>query len=364
MPIDWRPFVDFVQGHERFLLTTHIRPDGDGIGSMKALALALTRLGKQVRSVISSTYPARYCFLDPDRQIERFRAGETEPQARRRPTPGSNDKFSGSASSEVQSPPSLDLWPLAAADAAIILDTGTWNQLGDLGPFLRSLKAARAVIDHHQTQDDLGALCFVDARAEATGRLIFEAINALQVPLDGAMACALFVALAMDTGWFRHSNTTAATFELAGRLVEAGARPETLYEPLFEENSLARLKLLALILSRLQVAERGLIAYTELRSADYQETGATPQDSEDLVNYTRSVAGVEVGLFFMEQPVGGVKVSFRSRQRVDVAGIAEQFGGGGHRLASGAIIHAPLEQARASVLDAVAAAIRGSRMTT
>jgi phosphoesterase RecJ-like protein len=340
MPIDWRPFVDFIQGHERFLLTTHIRPDGDGIGSMQALALALSRLGKRVRCLIASVYPARYRFLDPDRQIERFTARETETEVR-----------TGS-------------WPLAGADAAIILDTGTWNQLGELGSFLHDSKAARAVIDHHQTQDDLGASCFVDTRAEATGRLAFEAINALEVPLDGLMARALFVALAMDTGWFRHSNTTAATFELAGRLVEAGARPETLYEPLFEENSLARLKLLALILSRLQVGEQGQIAFTELRSADYQATGATPQDSEDLVNYTRSVAGVEVGLFFMEQPRGGVKVSFRSRQRVDVAGIAEQFGGGGHRLASGAIIHAPLEQARAKVLDAVAAAIQNARPGT
>src|SRR5262249_55222767 len=156
-------------------------------------------------------------------------------------------------------------------------------------------------------------------------------------------ASALFTALAMDTGWFRFSNATPATYTLAAELVKAGARPQNLYELLFEQDTLGRMKLMGLALDRLQVACDGRVAYTEIRRSDYAATGAVPADTEDLVNFTRCVAGVEVGLFFMEQPRGGTKISFRARARIDVGRLAEQFGGGGHRLASGAILEMPLE---------------------
>ncbi len=324
MPIDWAPFVEIVRRHRRLLLTTHVRPDGDGLGSMLALAEALQRLDKDVRMLIASVYPPRYDFLDPGRRIARF-----EP-------PGEEYR---------------------TAEAVVVLDTGTWNQLGNFGPFLKSLPVPKVVIDHHLTQDDLGALRLVDATAEATGRLTREAVAALGVPLSATMASHLFVAVAMDTGWFRHSNAGPATFALASELVAAGARPELLYDELFERNSPARLRLVGLVLERLTVTPGGRVAYTELRRGDYEATGATPQDSEDLVNYTRSVQGVEVGLFFMEQPRGGVKVSFRSRGAVDVAKIAEAFGGGGHRQASGAVLETSLDEAKTRVLQAVTATL-------
>jgi phosphoesterase RecJ-like protein len=246
------------------------------------------------------------------------------------------------------------------ADSAIVLDTGTWNQLGDFGEFLRSLEIPKVVIDHHLTQDDLGGVRFVDTTAEATGRLVYEAILALGGPLTSVAAHCLFVALAMDTGWFRHLNTTPATLKLAAHLTEAGAQPTAAYEALFEQNTPGKLRLTGLVLGRLQVAHAGQICHTELHKDDYAISGAVPQDSEDMVNYTRSVVGVEVGLFFMEQPQGGIKVSFRSRQRVDVARIAEQFGGGGHKLASGAILNTTLEEARSRVLSAVSRALDAS----
>jgi phosphoesterase RecJ-like protein len=328
MPLDWAPFVEFVRPHQRFLLTTHVRPDGDGLGSMLALADALGQFGKSVRMIVASVLPPRYDFLDPDHRIQRFHLPGTE---------------------------------YHDSDAVIVLDTGTWNQLGDFGSLLRQLPCPRAVIDHHLTQDDLGGIRFVDTSAEATGRLVHEAITALGTPLSAAAAHCLFVAVAMDTGWFRHRNTTPATLALAGRLVEAGAQPTDAYEALFEQSTLGRLKLMGVVLSRMQVAHGGLVAHTEIHRGDYEATGAVPQDSEDLVNYTRSVAGVEVGLFFMEQPRGGIKVSLRSRQRVDVARIAEQFGGGGHRLASGCTLDTTLEEARRRVLAAVTAALDASR---
>jgi len=328
MPLDWTPFVDLIDRHQHFLITTHIRPDGDGLGSMLALADTLEQRGKGVRMVVASALVPRYDFLDPRRRIQRFTL------------PG--DAYRN-------------------AEAILVLDTGTWNQLGDFGTFMRGRPVAKLVIDHHLTQDDLGAIRMVDTTAEATGRLIHEAITALGAKPTPPAAQALFVALAMDTGWFRHQNTTPATFRLAAELVEAGARPTEAYETLFEQSTLGRLKLTGLVLNRMTMALDGKVAYTEVRRGDYETVGATPQDSEDLINFTRSIAGVEVGLFFMEQPAGGVKVSFRSRSRVDVAQVAQQFGGGGHRLASGAILATSLEDARTRVLAAIAAVLPTAR---
>lgn len=324
MPLDWSPFVELVRAHRRFLLTTHVRPDGDGLGSMLALADALESQGKSVQMTVASSLPPRYDFLDPARRIRSF------------------------------APPGNDY---RDADAAIVLDTGTWNQLGEFGVFLKTLPVPKLVIDHHLTQDDLGGVRLVDTTAEATGRLVHEAIEALKIPLSATTAHALFVALAMDTGWFRHSNTTPATFHLAGLLEDAGANPTAAYKNLFEQDTLGRLKLRGLVLYRLTTAHGGKTAYSEIHRGDYADTGAVPQDSEDLVNYTLSIVGVEAGLLFMEQPRGGVKVSFRSQARVDVAQLAQQFGGGGHRLASGATVDAPLDVVRSRVLAAVGAAL-------
>jgi phosphoesterase RecJ-like protein len=325
MPIDWKPLVELVRAKQRFLLTTHVRPDPDGLGSMLGLADTLSALGREVGMVISSPYPPRYDFLDPGKRVRRFQL------------PGDDYR---------------------SFEAVIILDTGTWNQLGDFGTFLKTVNVPRFVIDHHPTQDELGATRLVDTSAEATGRLVYEVIQALKAPLGGDAAQHLFAALATDTGWFRHPNTTPATFALAQVLADAGANPTWLYDQIYEQNRLPRMHLTGLVLERLRTIENGLIAYTELRREDYKATGASPSDSEDLVNFTRGLIGVEVGVFFMEQPEGGVKVSLRSRQRVNVSQIAESFGGGGHRLASGAILQTTLEEAERRVLTAVAEALR------
>jgi phosphoesterase RecJ-like protein len=323
MSLDWAPFVDLVRRRQRFLLTTHIRPDPDGLGSMLGLAAALEQRGKVVQMVVSSIFPPRYNFLDPDRRIQQFSADTVA----------------------------------AGTEAIVVLDTGTWNQLGDFGAFMRQSHAEKVVIDHHLTQDDLGGIRLVDTSAEATGRLVYEVVRALGLPLTPTLAQDLFIAIATDTGWLRHNNTTPATLLLASELMTAGARPTDAYNSLYEQNTLGRLKLVGLILGRLQTAAGGRIAWTEIRREDYAATGAIPQDTEELINYPRSLAGVEIGLMFMEQPRGGVKVSFRSRAGIDVARIAEQFGGGGHRQASGAVFETTLDEARQRILAAATAAL-------
>jgi bifunctional oligoribonuclease and PAP phosphatase NrnA len=324
MQIDWSPLVELVRRHQRFLLTTHVRPDPDGLGSQLALADVLEGMGKEVQLVIASKFPPKYSFLDPKRRIQQLAA-------------------SGDAYRNVE--------------VMVVLDTGTWNQLGDFGPCFKAATAKKVVIDHHLSQDDLGAIQLVDTTAEATGRLVWEVVQALGRPLSSAAATALYAALATDTGWFRHKNTTAETQELAAQLTRAGADPARLFDQIYEQNTLGRQHLHGRVLTRLRVVEQGRVAYSEIRKTDYDETGATPQDTEDMVGSTRGIIGVEVGLLFLEQPAGGVKISFRSREQVDVARIAEQFGGGGHRLASGATLPTSLPEAQRRVLDAVRQAL-------
>jgi phosphoesterase RecJ-like protein len=281
-----------------------------------------------VRLVIASKWPPRYDFMDPTRRIKKFEL------------PGADYRD---------------------AEVIIVLDTGTWGQLGDFGSFMKSMTVPKVVIDHHLSQDDLGATRFQDITAEATGRLVYDAVLALGQKISPEAANHMFAALATDTGWFRHLNTTPATFALAEKLAQAGAQPTRLYDLIYENSTLPRLKLMGLVLSRMRTVAGGKIALTEIVLADYAATGATPQDTEDMVNFTRSVAGVEVGLFFLEQPAGGVKVSFRSREKIDVAKIAEAFGGGGHRLAAGATSGLPLAQFEAKVVEMVEQAINDCR---
>jgi bifunctional oligoribonuclease and PAP phosphatase NrnA len=321
--VDWSPLIAFLRKHDRPLIMTHRNPDADGLGSQLALQDALLGLGKQPRVAIPNRLPSRYEFLDPNRKlIEDFR-----PEA------------------------------FADCDCVLVLDTGTWNQLGDFGEWLKTSPLPRAVVDHHRTQDDLGGNRFVDISAEATGRLVYEIIGALGVPLTAIAANHLFLALATDTGWFRHPNTTPATFSLAAELEAAGANPTLLYEQLYEAAPLARLKLIGVALERLQVRVGGAVAYTEIYLADYPATGAMPGDTEDLINYTRSIEGVEIGLVFIEQPDGSTKVSFRSRSQIDVSKIAEKYGGGGHKLASGARVKRSLPEVRDEILKVVELAL-------
>lgn len=325
MPLDWSPLVEWFHRYDDFLLMTHIRPDADGLGSQLALADALGRIGKKARVVIASPLPPRYDFLDPNRNtIVSFTP------------PGDEFRDCG---------------------AIVVMDTGTWNQLGDFGPYMQSSAKPKAVIDHHRTQDDLGGLLFQDTSAEATGRMAYELIRSLKAPISPTAANNLFMALALDTGWFRHPNTTAESYKLAEELVRLGANPPPLFEQLFECAPVERLKLVGIALARLQTRAAGQIGFTEVYLGDYADTGAVPGDTEDLINYPRSIAGVEVALLFIEQPEGGTKISFRARSKVDVSKIAEQFQGGGHKLASGARSDLPLPEIREQVLRIVKAAL-------
>jgi bifunctional oligoribonuclease and PAP phosphatase NrnA len=323
MIIDWTPLADLIETHDRFLVTTHVRPDGDALGSEVGMAGLLRQKGKDVRVVNASPTPPRYAFLDPDQTLFEWFGTRVKPAQ------------------------------LADREVAIILDLSSWNQLGDMAELIRRFPGPRAIIDHHVSQDDLGATVFKDSTAEATGILVMSAFPAVGGQLTPEIAQGLFTAIAMDTGWFHHSNTRAGTLRAVAELVDAGAPINQIYRNLFEQNTLARLRLIGETLRNLKTDLDGRVAYATITKEDLLRSGAIPQDSEDLVDYTVSVKGVDLGLLFIEQLRGGAKVSIRTRSGVDCAALAAQFGGGGHKEAAGATINAPMAECVERVLKEV-----------
>jgi bifunctional oligoribonuclease and PAP phosphatase NrnA len=324
MTIDWTPLSELISRFDRFLVTTHVRPDGDALGSEVGLTELLRQKGKDVRIVNSSLTPPRYDYLDPD---------------------GSRFEHFGS---DVQSDELRDRQVL------VILDLSSWGQLGDMADFVRQFSGPRLVIDHHVSQDDLGATFLKDTTAEATGTLVLQAARALNATLSAPMAAGLLTAIAMDTGWFRHPTTSPRTLRDVAELVEAGARADEIYKLLFERNTLGRLKMMGETLASLQTDLDGRIAYAAVTREDFERTGAIPPDTEDLVDFTVSLRGVEVGLLFIEQKRSGIKLSVRTRvDSFDCSKLTAQFGGGGHRAAAGATLPDPLSESVSRVLSAV-----------
>ena len=327
MTIDWTPLADLIETNDRFLVTTHVRPDGDALGSEVGMAGLLRQKGKDVRVVNASPTPPRYDFLDPELNLFEHFGHKVQPD------------------------------DLADRQVAVILDLSSWNQLGDMAGFIRQFPGPRVVIDHHVSEDDLGARVFKDSTAEATGILIMKAISALHGSYTPEVANALLTAIAMDTGWFRHSNTRSGTLRAVAELIDAGAKVDALYRQLFERNTLGRIKLMGETLSSMRTDHGGEIAYATISKDDLLRTQAIPPDSEDLVDYTVSMRGVEVGMLFIEQARGGVKVSFRAHNGLDCSRLAARFGGGGHREAAGATVLGTMPEVVGRVLETVREAL-------
>lgn len=326
-PVDWPRFVELVRANKRFVLTTHIRPDCDGLGSALAMAAILERLGKEAIVVNGFALSPNLRFIDPAGRIKHL----------------GND---------------ISAEELESADVLMILDTSAWAQLSHIENIIRNTKAKKVVVDHHVSGDDLGAEEFRDTSAEATGRMVFEAAEHLGVEITPDIAKPLFAAIATDTGWFRFSSTTSGTYRLVAQLIDAGAVPSEIYGELHEQETLARLQLVGRTMARTRTELDGRLIYTWIERRDFEATGALPTDSEDVINMTLAVGGTEAAVILVEQVGGGYKVSFRSQCELDCSQVAQQFGGGGHRKAAGAMVREPLVTARSRVLDAVKRAMR------
>jgi phosphoesterase RecJ-like protein len=327
MSINWPRFADIVRSHQRFLLVSHIRPDCDALGSELGMAVVLEALGKQVRIVNGQATPPNLAFIDRQKRIGVI--GQTVQPAE-----------------------------LADIEVLMILDTSAWAQLGPMSDFIRAFPGKKVVVDHHVSEDDIGAEPFKNVTAEATGRLVVEAAEALGVKLTREMATPLFAAIATDTGWFRFASASAGTYRVAEKLIDAGADPAAIYNSLYEQDTLGRARLRGVILSRIETELGGRLAHTYVLKEDFAKTNSLPSDTEDVINAALAIGGTQVAVIFVEQQSGGFKISFRSRCAVDCSQLAEKWGGGGHKAAAGAFVKGPLAEVQPLVLDAVRAAMK------
>jgi len=306
----------------RFLLTSHVNPDGDAIGSELGLARLLRGLGKGAVVWNRDPTPALYRPLPGS---ERIHVGE-EPPA------GFPDMF----------------------DAVIVLECPSPDRTG-----LEKQLAERPVIniDHHLGNQCYGVINWVDSAAPAVGEMVYRLAQGLKVSLEPEVASCLYLTLVTDTGGFRFSNATAAAFAAAATLVREGAHPEQVSQWLYESQPLAVVRLLGEMLQTLQTHKGGRVATGRLTREMFARVGASPGDSEGLIDHLRSIAGVDAVALIRELEDGSHKVSLRSRGEVDVEKIARHHGGGGHRNAAGFTLKGDGEEIRGQVAAALGAAL-------
>ena len=309
------------RSHQRFVVMSHLRPDGDAIGCEVALALCLKAMGKEV------------AVWNHDGALEKL-------------------KFLPGSELVVQPPTEPEDF-----DVAIAVDTSTQPRLGNCRAAVRSAKLW-INLDHHVSNTGYGDLVYIDSDAPAAGQIVFELIHTEGLPFTPAIADNLWTAIATDTGSFQYSNTTARTLEIAAELSRAGVNVGKISEQLFQTHPRRRLELLRALLNTMQFTCEGRVASFALTRATAAEVGAGPEDTEGLIDTLRGTEGVVVAVFFEEIEDGRVRVSTRSKDPLyDVCKICAQFGGGGHTLAAGARVAGDLATVEAKVLKAIHDAI-------
>ena len=313
-------------GVARVVLTTHMNPDADGMGSGIALAAWLRDRGAESWFVPPTPLPERYRFLLPAEEWL---------------LPANSDDAAQAC---------------ATADLVVVVDASDPPRLGRVKPMVEGRPIL--VVDHHITPDrPIAGERLVDSRACATAELVYDILLAGGARWTAAIDNALYAAIVDDTGSFAYSNVTPECHLIAAELVGRGVDVGSMHRRLYGSMELRRLRLLRECLGELQ-AEDGL-SWITVPSRSYRDLGATSGDLEGLVDYPRALKGVEVAMLFRTTDEGATKVSFRSTGSVDVDGIARSFGGGGHAKAAGALVPRPLEEVRAEVVAAARALVRG-----
>ena len=324
----WDELTSLLKTHERFLVTTHIHPDGDAIGTLVGMGCLLEELGKTAVLVCEDPVPPIYQFLDPNGQIRCYE-------------------------------PERDDADIAACDAAIVVDVGALDRIGRVGDALRKHAMPIACIDHHVTNDGFADVNVVVPEAASAASLVLDLIRATGRTPSPRVAEALYVGLATDTGWFRFHNATPQAFRDAADLVSLGASPIRVYELIYENRSAARMRLLGLALADLRTECEGKIAWVAVTRQMFADTGATEAELEGFVDNLREVGGTEILILFRDRPEGGTRVSLRAKHDADVGSLAERFGGGGHRAAAGITLDDPLPTAIPTILAAARGLLEG-----
>ena len=303
--------------HQRFAVLSHLRPDGDALGSQLAMALSLEILGKNVKVWNEDGLLEKYNFLPGGAKLTR--------------PPSEPEDF----------------------DVAIALDTATQNRLGRAADSVRKAKIW-INIDHHQSNPGYGDLVYIDPTSPATGQILFELLLDQKLPMDRAIAENLFIAISTDTGSFQYPNTTARTFESGAELLRSGVEVGRVSQLLYENYPRRRMELLRELLGTMRFSGKDQIASFSLSQNVASKLGVKAEDTEGLIDHLRAIHGVIVAIFFEELSDGKVRVSIRSKSdKVDVSAICQQFGGGGHTLAAGARVRGTLAEVEQKILKAI-----------
>ncbi|MFA7330708.1 MAG: bifunctional oligoribonuclease/PAP phosphatase NrnA [Candidatus Delongbacteria bacterium] len=326
---DWSAVLRWLEEGHGFLLTTHVNPDADGLGSLAALAHSLRERGRRVLVVLPSPMP-EFC---------RFLLAELDAPVH-------------------EDPSRVPAEELAGLDRAVILDVSGRERIGAVAGLLDSGGLPCLVLDHHLSNEAVDPFQVVFPGLSSTGELLGALLGAWGAPPTPAVARSLYAALTSDTGGFAFACTTGDTLELAAALVRAGAQPARIHDQLNQNYPAARFDLLARFLATRRSHAEGRLAEFELSLAMLRETGAAREDSEGFVNLGLSIRGCCLSLLFCELEDGRTKVNFRCVEPYDVCALARELGGGGHRLAAGATVAAPLAELRPRVLELALAQLR------
>ncbi|SFS59760.1 DHH family phosphoesterase [Marininema halotolerans] len=320
---NWAEAVNFLQEGDRFLVVSHIHPDGDAIGSTCAVASILDQLGKSYTLINASGVPEKFAFLSHSKRIltpEQVREG---------------DPFS----------------------RVVAVDVADAERMGDIEPFIAE-DGHILNIDHHPTNDRFGAVNLIIDHAASTTEILCQLADELGLTWDLILAESLYTGLLTDTGGFRYANTTPAVMKLASRLLAVGVDAAGIADRTLETMTQNQLQLLQRSLDTLTFADEGRIAWMWLSRQDFIMTGANENDMDGIVNYARNVVGVDVGILFRETSTGDVKASLRSREIVDVGALAQSLGGGGHARAAGCTLRGSRNEVERRLLDQVKQRLR------
>lgn len=316
------PLIDFLKREDGFLIISHLNPDGDTLGAAAALALALENMGKRTFLLCRDAVPEQYAFLPVGKGFHTFEAA---------------------AASGV---------PLDEYTNLILVDCNAVERTGMRKSPLAGLAFAHSiVIDHHETEKSFGDIRWVMPEVAATGMMIHRLLVAMGIDLTKDMAINLYAALVVDTGNFRFENTTPEVLAAASELAKAGAPPHIINRHINETWSEGRFKLYLKVLNTLQLEDG--IALTVITLKMLEETGTKPDDTETFVSAPNVMRSVKVAVLLRETSENEYKVSLRSRDGVSMVPIAESYGGGGHRNASGCTVKADLETAKAEIIAKV-----------
>ncbi len=315
--------IEFLKGSDDFLISTHVSPDGDGIGSSIALSMMLKAIGKKTTLFCKDPIPYQYLFL-----------------------PGAGDFFSFSTyiSSGYK------------AKNLILVDCNAIKRIGlDTIELPQFIFSKIAVIDHHEINTSFGDIQWIDPQVPATGLMIYHLIKHLGIKITPEMATNLYTTISFDTGNFRYENATPDVFRAAADLTDAGAKPHMIYSSLFEKWSFNRFKLLLAVMGSLELADG--IAFGTITREMFAQTMTTDDDSESFVSFIRILDEVIVSAIIIEVDDNFYRVSLRSKKGINVAEIATSFGGGGHRNAAGFRTKTDLVTLKKNLRDKIKAAL-------